>query len=353
MYAHLRRIIFWIGPETSHLLIIKLLKCLRYIPFAKGILRLSFSTHDKSLEREVLGIKFKNPVGMAAGFDKNAEIVGELDCLGFGFVEIGSVTPLPQSGNPKPRVFRLPADKAVVNRMGINNVGAKAVIKNLHRCRTKRQIIVGGNLSKNATTFNVHAPADYERCFALLYNEVDYFVVNVSCPNVTNLTQLQDRDILTQIIDRIINVRHYRDEYKPILLKISPDLNMTQLDDILDLVREKGIDGIVAVNTTVTRDALHTPAGKVESIGKGGLSGAPLTAKAIEWVRYIHTKTQGQVPIIGVGGIMTPDDAVNMLAAGASLIQVYTGFIYNGPGFVKKILKRLKQEVLWTQPSLP
>ena len=314
---------------------------------------MSFSTHDKSLEREVLGIKFKNPVGMAAGFDKNAEIVGELDCLGFGFVEIGSVTPLPQSGNPKPRVFRLPADKAVVNRMGINNVGAKAVIKNLHRYRTKRQIIVGGNLSKNATTFNVHAPADYERCFALLYNEVDYFVVNVSCPNVTNLTQLQDRDILTQIIDRIINVRHYRDEYKPILLKISPDLNMTQLDDILDLVREKGIDGIVAVNTTVTRDALHTPAGKVESIGKGGLSGAPLTAKAIEWVRYIHTKTQGQVPIIGVGGIMTPDDAVNMLVAGASLIQVYTGFIYNGPGFVKKILKRRKQEVLWTQPSLP
>ncbi|MDR2449484.1 MAG: quinone-dependent dihydroorotate dehydrogenase [Prevotellaceae bacterium] len=353
MYTHLRKVIFRIGPETSHLLTIKLLKCLRYIPFAKGILRLSFSIHDKSLEREVLGIKFKNPVGLAAGFDKNAEIVGELDCLGFGFVEIGSVTPLPQPGNPKPRVFRLPADKALVNRMGINNVGAKAVIKNLHRCRTKKQIIVGGNLSKNATTFNVHAPADYERCFALLYNEVDYFVVNVSCPNVTSLTQLQDRDILTQIIDRIINVRHYRDEYKPILLKISPDLNTAQLDDILDLVREKGIDGIVAVNTSVTREALHTPAEKVETIGKGGLSGAPLTAKAIERVRYIYAKTQGQVPIIGVGGVMTPDDAVNMLAAGASLIQVYTGFVYNGPGFVKKILKRLKQEVLWTQPSLP
>jgi dihydroorotate dehydrogenase len=315
-------------------------------------LRLSFSIHDKCLEREVLGIKFKNPVGMAAGFDKNAEIVGELDCLGFGFVEIGSVTPLPQPGNPKPRIFRLPADKALVNRMGINNVGAKAVIKNLHRYRTKRQIVVGGNLSKNATTFNVHAPADYERCFALLYNEVDYFVVNVSCPNVTNLTQLQDRDILTQIIDRIINVRHYRDEYKPILLKISPDLNTAQLDDILDLVREKGIDGIVAVNTTVTREALHTAAKKIETIGKGGLSGAPLTATAVERVRYIYTKTEGQVPIIGVGGIMTPDDAVNMLAAGASLIQIYTGFIYNGPSFVKKILKRLKQEDSWMQPSL-
>ncbi|MDR3183983.1 MAG: quinone-dependent dihydroorotate dehydrogenase [Prevotellaceae bacterium] len=353
MYTQLRKIIFRIGPETSHILVIKLLKCLRCIPFAKSILRLAFSVRDKSLEREVLGIRFKNPVGLAAGFDKNAEVVGELDCLGFGFVEIGSVTPLPQSGNPRPRIFRLPADKALINRMGVNNAGAKAVIKSLHRCRRRKQIVVGGNLSKNTTTFNVHAPADYERCFALLYNEVDYFVVNVSCPNVSDLTQLQDRDILTQIIDRLVNVRHYRDDYKPILLKISPDLNTAQLDDIIDLVREKGIDGIVAVNTTVTREALQTPAEKVEALGKGGLSGAPLAAKAIERVRYIHTKTEGQVPIIGVGGIMTPDDAVNMLAAGASLIQVYTGFIYNGPIFVKKILKRLKQEDSWTQPLLP
>jgi dihydroorotate dehydrogenase len=353
MYTQLRKIIFRVGPETSHRLIIKLLKGARYIPFAKGILRLAFSVRDKSLAREVLGIKFKNPVGLAAGFDKNAEVVGELDCLGFGFVEIGSVTPLPQPGNPRPRIFRLPADEALINRMGVNNAGAKAVIKNLHRCRRRKQIVVGGNLSKNTTTFNVQAPADYERCFALLYNEVDYFVVNISCPNVTNLTQLQDREILTQIIDRLVNVRHYRDEYKPILLKLSPDLNTAQLDDILGLVREKGIDGIVAVNTTVTREGLHTPAGKVEAIGKGGLSGAPLSTKAIEHVRYIYAKTEGQVPIIGVGGIMTPDDAVNMLAAGASLIQVYTGFIYNGPGFVKKILKRLKQEDTWKQPSLP
>jgi dihydroorotate dehydrogenase len=301
-----------------------------------------------------MGIKFKNPVGLAAGFDKNAEVVGELDCLGFGFVEIGSVTPLPQPGNPRPRIFRLPADQALINRMGVNNAGAKAVIKNLHRCRrTKKQIVVGGNLSKNTHTFNAQAPADYERCFALLYNEVDYFVVNISCPNVSNLTQLQDRDILSQIIDRLVNVRRYRDDYKPILLKISPDLNTAQVDDILDLVREKGIDGIVAVNTTVTRNDLRTPAGTVEAIGKGGMSGAPLMATAIERVRYIYTKTQGQVPIIGVGGIMTPDDAVRMLAAGASLIQVYTGFIYNGPGFVKKILKRLKQEDSWKQPSLP
>jgi dihydroorotate dehydrogenase len=344
MYSYLRKILFWIGPETIHHLIVKLLKGARFIPFAKSLLRVAFSVNDKSLEREVLGIKFKNPVGLAAGFDKNAEIVGELACLGFGFVETGSITPLPQPGNPKPRLFRLPADKALINRMGINNAGAKTVIKNLRRCRAKKQIVVGGNLSKNATTFNMHAPADYERCFALLYNEVNYFVVNISCPNVTNLTQLQDREILMQIIDKLVNVRHYHDEYKPILLKISPDLNTAQLDDIIDLVREKGIDGIVAVNTTVTRENLHTRAAKVEAIGKGGLSGAPLAEKAIERVRYIHTKTQGQLPIIGVGGIMTPDDAVNMLAAGASLIQIYTGFIYNGPGFVKKILKRLKQE---------
>jgi dihydroorotate dehydrogenase len=344
MYTQLRRFIFLIKPEPIHHLIVNLLKCVRYIPFAKSLLRLVFSVNDKRLEREVLGIKFRNPVGLAAGFDKNAEIISELSCLGFGFVEIGSVTPLPQPGNPKPRIFRLPADNAIINRMGVNNPGAKAVAQNLHRYRNRQQVPVGGNLSKNATTYNVQSPADYERCFALLYNEVDYITVNVSCPNVSNLTQLQDREILTQIIDRLVNVRHYRDEYKPILLKISPDLNLAQLDDIIDLVREKGVDGIVAVNTTVSREGLHTSAEKVEAIGKGGLSGAPLTNIAIERVRYIHDKTQGQVPIIGVGGIMTTDDAVNMLAAGASLIQVYTGFIYNGPGFVKKILKRLKQE---------
>jgi dihydroorotate dehydrogenase len=346
MYKKLRKYIFRIGPETSHHLIIRLLKFGRYIPFFKSILRAAFSVKDKSLEKEVLGIKFRNPVGLAAGFDKNAEVVNELACLGFGFIEVGSVTPQPQPGNPRPRVFRLPEDEALVNRMGINNIGVKAAVNNLRRSKRFKKCLtvpVGGNISKNTNTFNVQSPADYERCFALLYNDVDYFVVNISCPNVSNLTQLQDREILEQIVDRLVNVRHYRDDYKPILLKISPDLNLSQLDDMLDLIKVKGLDGVVAVNTTVTREGLKTPAEKIEEIGKGGLSGAPLTHIAIERVRYISAKTQGQLPIIGVGGIMTPEDAIRMLDAGASLIQIYTGFIYNGPGFVKKILKRLKQ----------
>ncbi len=309
-------------------------------------MRWIFCYCDKSLQREVLGIKFRNPVGLAAGFDKNAEVVNQLAAFGFGFIEIGSVTPQPQPGNPYPRVFRLPADSALINRMGINNLGAKAVTHNLHRKRWMRRVPVGGNISKNTNTFNIQSPADYERSFALMYNEVDYFVVNVSCPNVTNLTQLQDRDILEQIIDRLIDVRHYHDDYKPILLKLSIDLNLEQTDDILDLIMQKGIDGVVAVNTTTSREGLQTPAEEVEAIGKGGLSGAPLTQRAIERVRYIHEKTKGQLPIIGVGGIMSPEDAVNMLKAGASLIQIYTGFIYNGPGFVRQILKRLKEEKL-------
>jgi len=342
MYKRLRKYLFKIGPEAMHGLIVRLLKLSRFIPFFKSIMRLFFCYHDKSLEREVLGIKFKNPAGLAAGFDKNGEIVNELACFGFGFIEVGSVTPLPQPGNPQPRIFRLPVDFGMINRMGMNNSGAKAVAHNLRRYRWMRRVPVGGNISKNTNTFNIHSPADYERCFALIYDQVNYFAVNVSCPNVNNLTQLQDKDILEQIIDRLINVRHYHDDYKPILLKLSPDLDYAQIDDIIDLARSKGIDGIIAVNTTVTREGLKTAAEEVEAIGKGGLSGAPLTRLALDKVRYIHEKTEGELPIIGVGGIMTPEDAVNMLNAGASLIQVNTGFIYNGPAFVRQILKRLK-----------
>ncbi len=341
MYKSLRKFIFLFSPETCHRAVVRLLKISRFIPFAGCVMRLLFSYKNKSLEREVLGIKFRNPVGLAAGFDKNAEVVNQLANLGFGFVEIGSVTPLPQPGNPQPRVFRLPQDNAIINRMGINNIGAKAVAEKLRRTRRHHRIPVGGNISKNTATFNVQSPSDYERSFAMLYDHVDYFAVNVSCPNVTGLTQLQDSEVLEQIIDRLINVRHYRDDYKPILLKLSPDLTLEHIDEVVDLARSKGIDGIVAVNTTTSRDGLQTAPAEVEAIGNGGLSGAPLAQKAIERVRYIHEKTQGRLPIIGVGGIMTPDDAVNMLKAGASLIQVYTGFIYNGPGFAKQILKKL------------
>ena len=330
------------GPETAHTIIVLALKLSRFFPFSKRLLRSLFSYRDKSLEREVFGIKFKNPVGFAAGFDKKGEITNELACFGFGFIEVGSVTPLPQPGNPKPRIFRLPVDMGMINRMGMNNPGAKALAHNLNRHRRYRRIPIGGNISKNTNTLNDQSPADYEQCFALIYDDVDYFAVNVSCPNVTNLTQLQDREILEQIIDRLINVRHTRDKYKPILLKLSPDLNYEQIDDILGLALSKGIDGIVAVNTTVTREGLKTANEKVAAMGRGGLSGAPLTQLALDKVRYIYEKTDGKLPIMGVGGIMSPDDAVNMLKAGASLIQIYTGFIYNGPGFVKQILKQLK-----------
>ena len=341
MYKSLRKYIFKISPEAAHHLIARTLKMSRFIPFFKRLMRLFFCYRDKSLEREVLGIKFKNPVGMAAGFDKNGELVNELACFGFGFIEVGSVTPLPQPGNPQPRIFRLPLDGAMINRMGMNNSGAKTVALNLRRYSRWRRVPIGGNISKNTGTFNCHAPIDYERCFALMYDQVNYFAVNVSCPNVSNLTQLQDRDILEQIIDRLVNLRHYHDEYKPILLKLSPDLDYEQIDEVIDLARSKGVDGIIAVNTTLDRDGLKTSAEEVEAIGKGGLSGAPLTRLAIEKIRYIHEKTEGGLTIIGVGGIMTPDDAVNMLNAGASLIQIYTGFIYNGPAFVRQILKRL------------
>jgi len=344
MYKRLRKYIFKTDPEAAHKFIVRLLKLSRFIPFFKSVMRLFYCCSDKSLKREVWGIKFKNPVGLAAGFDKNGEIVNELACFGFGFIEIGSVTPFPQSGNPRPRVFRLPLDEAMINRMGMNNSGAKTVAQNLSRHCRRRRVPVGGNISKNTTTFNIHSPADYERCFSLIYDQIDYFAVNVSCPNVANLTQLQDKDMLGQIIDRLINVRHFHDEYKPILLKLSPDLDYQQIDEIIDIACSKGIDGIIAVNTTTTRENLKTPAETVEAIGSGGLSGVPLTQSAIEKVRYIYEKTEGGLPIIGVGGIMTPEDAVNMLNAGASLIQVYTGFIYNGPAFVRQILKRLKQQ---------
>ncbi|MCL2098061.1 MAG: quinone-dependent dihydroorotate dehydrogenase [Bacteroidales bacterium] len=340
MYKRLRKYIFKTDPEAAHKFIVRLLKFSRFIPFSKSVMRRIFSYRDKSLERVVWGIKFKNPIGLAAGFDKNGEIVNELACFGFGFIEVGSVTPLPQSGNPKPRIFRLPLDGAMINRMGMNNVGATTVARNLQR---PHSVPVGGNISKNTNTFNTDSPTDYERCFALIYEQVNYFAVNVSCPNVTNLTLLQDKEILEKIIDRLVNVRHSKAIYKPILLKLSPDLDYQQIDEIIDLARAKGIDGIIAVNTTTKREGLTTAAEKVEAIGSGGLSGVPLTQLAIEKVRYIHEKTEGALPIIGVGGIMTPEDAVNMLNAGASLIQIYTGFIYSGPAFVRQILKRLKQ----------
>lgn len=316
------------------------MKFLRFIPGGKLLVSSVCRVKSPSLEREVFGIKFPNPIGIAAGFDKNAEVYEQVSAMGFGFVEIGTVTPKAQPGNPRPRLFRLPKDSALINRMGFNNLGLENAVKNLHRRDPK--LIIGGNLGKNTSTSNEDAPADYLKLFRGLYEYVDYFVINVSCPNVANLQSMQTADNLKLILKGILEFRRGQSAYRPILLKISPDLSFEQIDEMIDVMIESKIDGIVATNTTTSREGLITDPHEVEHIGRGGLSGKPLTNRAIEIVKHIHTKTEGRFPIIGVGGIMTEKDAIAMLDAGASLIQLYTGFIYNGPMFVRKICKALK-----------
>lgn len=339
MYQLLKPILFSFTPETAHGIIRKLLIILRYIPFSSAILKFFYSYNNPKLEKEVFGIKFKNPVGMAAGFDKNAEMYNDLANFGFGFIEIGSITPKEQLGNPRPRIFRLVKDNALINRMGLNNNGVRNAVESLKRC--KPNIIIGGNISKNNTTLNSNAPLDYEKTFASLYEFVDYFVVNVSCPNVKGLSELQDITSLSEIVDRLTTLRKYLDEYRPILLKISPDLEKEHLDEIIDLTLVSGLDGIVASNTSSLRENLKTDETLVNEIGNGGLSGEPIFKKSLETISYIYKKTDGQLPIIGVGGIMSASDADAMFKAGASLVQIYTGFIYKGPSLVKKILKKI------------
>lgn len=321
-----------------------LIRCLRYIPGGKALSMAIFTVKDPVLEREVFGVKFSNPVGLAAGMDKNADAYSELATFGFGFIEIGTVTPLPQPGNPKPRSFRLPIDQALINRMGFNNHGADSAVKHLRRRAVRKRTVVGGNLGKNTSTPNDKAPADYLKLFRSLYEYVDYFVINVSCPNVTGLTGLQNKKDVYDILMPLIEFRRGQNDYRPLLLKLSPDLSTEQVDDMIEILVGTDLDGIVATNTTRSREGLKTPEATLDNIGNGGLSGAPLTKRSIEMVRYIHEKTEGRFPIIGVGGIMTEDDAVEMLKAGASLIEVYTGFIYEGPMFAKRICKRLIEE---------
>lgn len=341
MYKHLiRPLLFLLSPETIHHLVVILLKIGGYVPGFNALSRAIFTIRHPSLEREVFGLKFPNPIGLAAGFDKNAEVYRGLSSFGFGFVEIGTVTPRPQPGNPKPRLFRLPKDRALINRMGFNNKGTDQVLKNLRN--RKKRIIVGGNLGKNTLTPNEQAPADYLSSFRRLYDSVDYFVVNVSCPNVQNLCGLQDKDNLSEILQGLLEFRRGQNEYRPILLKISPDLTNSQIDDTIEVMIQSGIDGMVATNTTTSREGLQTDAKTVASLGNGGLSGKPLTERSLEIVRYVYQKTEGCFPIIGVGGIMTEEDALAMLEAGACLVQVYSGFIYEGPGFARRICKRIK-----------
>jgi dihydroorotate dehydrogenase len=339
-----RPLLFTVNPEKIHHVIVSVLKLGYKIPVLSNFLKWNYTVKSPLLERDFLGMKFNNPVGFAAGFDKDAEVYNPLSMFGFSYVEIGTVTPKSQPGNPKPRMFRLKADSGLINRMGFNNKGVENAVKNLKK---PHKLIIGGNIGKNTSTPNENAVDDYHTTFSELYDHVDYFVVNVSCPNISNLAKLQDKDSLIEILKSLNERRQTKDKKKPILLKISPDLNTKQIDDVIELYYENLIDGIVATNTSITRDNLNESQDSMKRIGNGGLSGAPLTKKSTEIIRYISTKSDSKIPIIGVGGINSVNDAIDKIEAGATLLQIYTGFIYNGPGFVKKInkaiLKREKQ----------
>ncbi|RPE12883.1 quinone-dependent dihydroorotate dehydrogenase [Chitinophaga lutea] len=341
MYGFIKKILFGFAPETIHHGVMRGLKIVNALPFGKNLLDAFCQPKNAGLERTLWGLRFPNPVGLAAGFDKDAKYLDELAHLGFGFVEIGTVTPLPQPGNDQPRLFRLPADQALINRMGFNNEGARAAAKRLQKRRTN--IIIGGNIGKNKVTPNEEAISDYEKCFHALFDGVDYFVVNVSSPNTPNLRALQEKEPLKQLLHHLQTLNMQKSRQKPILLKIAPDLTNEQLDDIIEIVKETGLAGIVATNTTISRANLQTPQAELEQIGAGGLSGLPVKERATEVIRYIHRKSGGTIPIIAVGGIFTAADAQEKLDAGASLVQVYTGFIYEGPAIVKKICQGLSQ----------
>ncbi len=296
------------------------------------------------IQTKIGNVKFKNPVGLGAGFDKNAKYLNELEALGFGFVEIGTVTPKPQAGNDRPRLFRLPKDKALINRMGFNNDGVEKIIERLKKIKNQKlkiKIIIGGNIGKNKITPNENAWKDYEICFTTLHDYVDYFVVNVSSPNTPGLRELQEKESLKKILTTLQIQNSTFKIQKPILLKIAPDLTNEQLDDVIDLAVEIKLDGLVAANTSISRDQLQTPNSKLKIIGTGGLSGLPVKDRSTEIVNYIHQKTKGQIPVIASGGIFTAADAKAKINAGASLIQVWTGFIYEGPAIVKNICKGL------------
>jgi dihydroorotate dehydrogenase len=341
----IRPLLFLLPPETIHRFIVFILKIIFKIPGIQLLIKNIYSVKDEQLKRTFLNLKFDNPVGFAAGFDKNADVYNQFSAFGFSFIEIGTVTPKPQSGNPKPRSFRIPKDSGLINRMGFNNKGVEYAVKKLKNKHHK--IIIGGNIGKNTLTPNENALDDYVYCFEKLYAYVDYFVVNLSCPNIKDLDKLQDKDSTIAILNKLTKIRQAKAKYKPILLKISPDLTQEQLNDVIETFNMTGLDGIVATNTTKLREGLKTTEEQIAKIGDGGLSGTPLTKRSTEIIRYLNEKTQGNMPIIGVGGIMTVEDALEKLDAGATLIQVYSGFIYNGPGFVKQINKAiLKKDIM-------
>lgn len=345
MYKLLRNIFFLFPPEWAHYFTMNLLKGLCSIGIIKKLLAISFKPQNaNNLEFEIWNLQFKNRIGLGAGFDKNAKFLRELETLGFGFVEIGTVTPLPQEGNPKPRLFRLPKDKALINRMGFNNDGVKVIAERLQKLKSQKskvKIIIGGNIGKNKSTPNEDAWKDYEICFKELHPYVDYFVVNVSSPNTPGLRELQEKESLRKILTHLQNQNSKFKIQKLILLKIAPDLTKEQLDDVIDLIMEIKLDGIIATNTTIERSHLTSHITHLTKIGAGGLSGKPLQTRSTEIVKYISQKTNGQIPIIASGGVFSGTDAKEKFDAGASLVQVWTGFIYEGPGIVKKICKKI------------
>ncbi|CAH0999118.1 Dihydroorotate dehydrogenase (quinone) [Neolewinella maritima] len=358
MYKLLKPLLFRLAPERAHALTVQGLAATLALPGASEVFRRQYRYEDPSLATSLFGIPFANPVGLAAGFDKDGKYYSDMSSLGFGFLELGTVTPLAQHGNPRPRLFRLPADRALINRMGFNNEGVEALARRLKQRGRPGQVVLGGNIGKNKVTPNEQATSDYVTCFKRLFALVDYFVVNVSSPNTPNLRELQDREPLTALLSTLqeLNLDLARTterttealgtpgelwHQKPILLKIAPDLTDGQLDDILAIVADTGIAGLIATNTTVAREPLVTDISSVEGIGNGGLSGAPLRQRATEVIRYLHDRSGGTVDIVGVGGIDDVASAHEKLDAGAKLIQLYSGMVYAGPGLVRDIKRSL------------
>ena len=335
----IRPILFCFDPEQVHHFTFSLIRFVNKIPGIPQLIKQLYAVEDKRLERTVFGLTFKNPVGLAAGFDKNAVLYNELSNFGFGFIEIGTVTPKGQTGNPKKRLFRLKEDQGIINRMGFNNLGVEAAIAQLKK--NKGNLIIGGNIGKNTNTKPEDYTQDYLDCFNALHPYVDYFVLNVSCPNVDSHAKLNDKDYLEELIGAVQNANRTFSKQKPILLKIAPDLNTHQLDEIIELVIETKLDGVIASNTSVDRNGLKISQERLQAIGNGGLSGQPIKDKSTQVIKYLSETSNKAFPIIGVGGIHSAKDALEKIEAGADLIQIYTGFIYEGPKLIKDINKAL------------
>jgi dihydroorotate dehydrogenase len=334
----IRPLLFLVDPEKIHHFVFDFLRFIGKIPGVNLFLKL-YHYKTPLLQKKLFGLTFSNPVGLAAGLDKDAKLIDELASLGFGFIEIGTLTPKAQPGNDAPRLFRLPEDQALINRMGFNNEGVHAAVERLKK--RKSSVIVGGNIGKNKSTPNDRAFDDYGYCFESLFDYVDYFVVNVSSPNTPGLRELQEKEPLQRLLNYVKGLSLKKPNPKPVLLKIAPDLTFGQLDDIVEILKSSGIDGVIATNTTISREGLKTAKAEVNSIGNGGLSGKPLASRATEVIRYLRSKLGRDFPIIGVGGIMSAEDALEKINAGADLIQLYTGFIYEGPALIKAINKAI------------